>query len=222
MKRNDQPLAAGAVHARVAIELFIFVIALAVAVWSARFVKRSAPLPLVAIGTSAQAAERSVTTIEPSDVVITPETTKQPEAVVVEEHQVEPVPVGTVRYFDGRPMRVAKTLWMKVTAYSPDARSCGIFADGNTATLHSVWTNGMNLAAADTRILPFGSVITVPGYAGDNPIPVLDRGGAIKGHDIDLLMPTHEMARKWGVKMLPVTVWEYADGKPAPNPRKLR
>jgi len=127
-----------------------------------------------------------------------------------------------IRWFNGRPVRPVRTLQMKVTAYSPDHRSCGVFADGKTATLHSVWTNGGALVAADTRILPFGSLITVPGYDGGRIVPVLDRGGAIKGHRLDVLYPTHRRARQWGVQDLPVVVWEYADGAPADNPRKLR
>ncbi len=127
-----------------------------------------------------------------------------------------------IRWFNGRPVRPARTMWMTVTAYSPDERSCGKWADGITASLHSVWTNGMQLVAADTRILPMGSMITVPGYAGGEIVPVLDRGGAIKGHRLDVLYPTHEIARKWGVKRLKVTVWEYADGKGAENWRKIR
>jgi 3D (Asp-Asp-Asp) domain-containing protein len=126
----------------------------------------------------------------------------------------------TMRWFDGRPVRPARTIWMTVTAYSPDARSCGKYADGKTATLHSVWANGMKLVAADTRILPYGSMVSVPGYDSERIVPVLDCGGAIKGHRLDLLMPTHGMARAWGVKRLPVVVWEYADGKPATDPRK--
>ena len=113
--------------------------------------------------------------------------------------------------FNGRPIRPAKTLTMKVTAYSPDERSCGIHADGVTASGYSVWTNGMKLVAADTRMLPFGSIISVPGYHGGKPVPVLDRGGKIKGHRLDVLYPTHEIARQWGVQTLRVTVWEYAD-----------
>lgn len=126
------------------------------------------------------------------------------------------------RWFDGRPIRPVRRIMMKVTAYSPDHRSCGIFADGMTATLHSVQTNGGKLVAADTRLLPFGSMLTIPGYANNEVVPVLDRGGAIKGHRLDLLYPTHAQARQWGVKMVPVTVWAYADGEPAPNPRRLR
>ena len=130
-------------------------------------------------------------------------------------------PAGT-RFFDGRPVRPARTIYMTVTAYSPDERSCGVHADGQTATLHSVFTNNMRLVAADTRILPFGSMVSIPGYDRGRVVPVLDRGGAIKGHRLDLLFPTHEEARRWGVKRVPVIVWEYADGKPAPDPRKRR
>ena len=114
--------------------------------------------------------------------------------------------------FNGRAIRPVKTLRMKVTAYSPDQRSCGRFADGVTASGYSVWTNGMRLVAADTRILEFGSLVSVPGYDGGRPAPVLDRGGKIKGRRLDVLYPTHEIARRWGVRTLDVTIWQYADG----------
>lgn len=128
----------------------------------------------------------------------------------------------TIRWFNGRPVRPAKVIRMVVTAYSPDARSCDSSADGITATLHSVETNGFALVAADPRLLKYGSLLTVPGYDKDRIVPVLDCGGKIKGKRLDVLYPTHAQARKWGKKSLDVTVWEYADGLPAPNPRKLR
>jgi 3D (Asp-Asp-Asp) domain-containing protein len=127
-----------------------------------------------------------------------------------------------VRWFDGRPIRPAKQMWMNVSGYSPDERSCGDSADGKTATLHSVYTNGMKLVAADTKVLPFGSLVSVTGYDDGHVVPVLDRGGAIKGNKLDLLFPTDEAARQWGRKKILVTVWEYADGKPAGDPRKAR
>lgn len=117
-----------------------------------------------------------------------------------------------IRYFNGRAVRPAKTYWMTVTGYSPDERSCGKWADGITASNKSVWTNAMQLVAADTRILPFGSLLTIEGYADDKIVPVEDRGGAIKGMRLDLLYPTHEEALQWGVQRLPVTVWEYVEG----------
>ncbi len=113
--------------------------------------------------------------------------------------------------FDGRPLRRVRQISMLTTAYSPDHRSCGKWADGMTASGYSVWTNGMKLVAADTRLLPFGTIVTIPGYNGGRPVPVLDRGGKIKGNRLDLLYPTHEIARQWGAQRLTVDVWEYAD-----------
>ncbi len=121
-----------------------------------------------------------------------------------------------IRWFNNRPVRPVRTMTMIVTGYSPDERSCGASADGITASGYSVWTNGMKLVAADTRVLPFGSLVSVPGYGEDGEIvPVLDRGGKIKGNRLDVLFPTHEMAMQWGVRTLDVVVWEYADGLPA-------
>lgn len=124
---------------------------------------------------------------------------------------VVPAKAPPVVMYDGRPVRVARTIRMEVTAYSPDARSCGKFADGITASGYSVWTNGMKLVAADTRVLPFNTLVSIPGYNNGRPVPVLDRGGAIKGNKLDLLYPTHEQALQFGRKHLTVTVWEYAD-----------
>ena len=126
------------------------------------------------------------------------------------------------RWFNGRPVRPARQYWMTVTGYSPDSRSCGDSADGLTATLHSVHTNNMKLVAADTSLLPYGSLVSVNGYDDNAVVPVLDCGSAIKGRRLDLLFPTHEEARQWGRQRILVTVWEYADGKPAENVRKMR
>jgi len=115
------------------------------------------------------------------------------------------------RYFNGRRIRPARTMTMVTTAYSPDERSCGPDANGTTASGLSVWTNGMKMVAADTRILPFGTLVSIPGYYDGQPVPVLDRGGAIKGNRLDLLYPTHERAMQWGKKRQTVTIWEYVD-----------
>lgn len=116
--------------------------------------------------------------------------------------------------YNGRPVRTVGILRMKVTAYSPDFRSCGASADGITASGYSVLTNGGCMVAADPAILPLGSLVSVPGYDGGAVVPVLDTGGAIKGHRLDVLYPTHELAMRWGVQEVDVQVWEYADGLP--------
>ena len=56
-------------------------------------------------------------------------------------------------------------------------------------------------------MLPFGSLIRIPGYH-DISVPVIDRGGAIKGNKIDVYFPTHDEALEWGRQWLLVTVVE--------------
>lgn len=202
---------------------------IALVMGSAVWTKRAGSLPaLVGFDRSAL----------PVQVATAPEADPTPTAAIAEAasdpaSQIEVVGVEEItesspewdlstRWFDGRPVRPGRVLLMKVTGYSPDGRSCGEFADGQTATLHSVWTNAMRLVAADPKVLPYGTMITVPGYADEEIVPVLDCGGAIKGARLDLLFPTHEVALKWGVQTVRVVVWEYADGQPAPNPRRVR
>jgi 3D (Asp-Asp-Asp) domain-containing protein len=151
--------------------------------------------------------------------------TLAPRATVEEFHED-----ASMRWFDARPVRRDRVVWMLVTAYSPDERSCEGSADGLTATLHCVTTNASLLVAADPKVFPYGTPLSIPGYglgvgsAPDEPaiVPVLDCGGAIKGYRLDLLFPTHEEAIAWGTRVVPVTVWAYADGRPRPNPRHLR
>jgi 3D (Asp-Asp-Asp) domain-containing protein len=134
----------------------------------------------------------------------------------------EPAIDPETRWFNGRPVRPVRKIWMTITAYSPDEASCGDSADGITATLHDVTTNASRLVAADPRILKYGSLLSIQGYDDGLIVPVLDCGGKIKGHRLDVLFPTHEQARAWGVRRMQVTLWGYADGKPADDPRKLR
>lgn len=197
--------------ARLVLEIGLFVAALLVAAESAVWFKQNgAKAPTLAVVTTTQIEPAPVVTDAPA---VMPSPAPAPVAAVVEAPEAEELvlhPEGT-RFFDGRPLRAAKTIMMTVTAYSPDWRSCGDSADGITASQKSVYTNGGKMVAADTRVLPMNSMITVPGYSSDEVVPVLDRGGAIKGKRLDVLFPTHEAARKWGVRRIPVTVWEFAD-----------
>lgn len=61
--------------------------------------------------------------------------------------------------------------------------------------------------AADPRRFDFGTKLEIPGYG---PGVVEDVGGAIKGDHLDLWFPTHEEARRWGRRTLPVRV--FTDG----------
>ncbi len=189
-------------------------------VWRNRFLKVAAGIAVVlsTAGSAIAVKELGSLIAEPAISVTTSDG-----GTVLSTNEARGAAQGLeARWFNGRRARVARTMMMKVTAYSPDARSCGDSADGLTATMHHVSTNGGALVAADTTVLPYGSMLSVPGYDEGRIVPVLDCGGAIKGDHIDVLFPTHEEAMEWGVKMLPVTVWEYADGLPAEDVRSER
>ncbi len=111
--------------------------------------------------------------------------------------------------YRGRALQVKTTRWMTVTAYCPRACCCGK-SDGITASGQHVSRHDMKLVAGPPD-MRFGTIVSVPGYHHQTPVPVLDRGGKIKGDRLDLLMPTHAQAKKWGVKRLKVTIWEFAE-----------
>jgi 3D (Asp-Asp-Asp) domain-containing protein len=178
---------------------------------------RSAPLLMSVLDTDSQALARSQSHVESRELLVpvtAPEVQPANNDVVIVEAAVEVEEDESIRWFNGRSIKPVRTMRMLVTAYSPDARSCGDQADGITASGYSVWTNGGRMVAADTTILPFGSLVSVPGYGEDEIVPVLDRGGEIKGNRLDVLYSTHDIAKRWGAQRLDVTIWEYADDKP--------
>lgn len=89
---------------------------------------------------------------------------------------------------------------MKVvaTGYTPYDEGCtGITASGKVAKF--------GMIAADTKVLPFGTKIYVPGYGYG---VVEDRGGAIKGNRIDLCYENLQDALNWGVKNMMIYILE--------------
>ncbi len=117
----------------------------------------------------------------------------------------------SVPRFNGMVARPVRTMRMLVTAYCPCRKCCGKHADGKTASGYSVWVNGGKMVAADTRVLPFGTLVSVPGYHGGEIVPVLDRGGKIKGRRLDLLFPTHAQAKRFGKRWVDVRVYEIVE-----------
>ncbi|MDB5171661.1 MAG: hypothetical protein JWO87_2217 [Phycisphaerales bacterium] len=97
---------------------------------------------------------------------------------------------------------------MQVTAYCACKKCCGPGAKGITASGRHISYNSGHFVAADTKVFGFGTRIQIPGYADGKAVEVIDRGGAIKGHHIDLFMPTHQQAAAWGNKWMQVTIVE--------------
>lgn len=83
------------------------------------------------------------------------------------------------------------------TGYCPCEKCCGKFADGMTSIGRSVELYPYGIAA-DPSVIPYGTVVEVPGYGR---VEVDDTGAAMKkskGIRIDLRFETHERALKWG------------------------
>lgn len=95
-----------------------------------------------------------------------------------------------------------KELW-RITAYCPKSCCCQDYADGITASGHKI-RKGDKFCAAPPEI-PFGTMLNIPGYG---TVPVLDRGGAIKGRRLDVFFDDangisgHQRALNWGVQYL--------------------
>ena len=118
-----------------------------------------------------------------------------------------PRPAADIQFYRGQKYRFVKTLSLRVSAYAPDPRCCYPFDGTTTASGLPTTTNGGNLVAADTAVIPLHSLVIVPGYARGAAVPVLDRGAAIKGHRLDVLLPTFEKAKTWGMRTLSVKIY---------------
>ena len=89
-----------------------------------------------------------------------------------------------------------------VTAYCKGECCCGEYADGITASGWKI--NKGDLFCAADKMIPFLKVLDIEGYGA---VPVLDRGGAIKGNKIDVFFWTHEEALEWGVQEIEIFCW---------------
>ena len=96
----------------------------------------------------------------------------------------------------------------RVTAYCPCRKCCGVWSgDGKTASGRSIRYNGGRFVAADTSVLPFLTKVSVPGYAGGRPVPVIDRGRKVRGRHIDLFFRSHRQAKQWGSRKMWITIY---------------
>ncbi|MDQ0200803.1 3D domain-containing protein [Neobacillus ginsengisoli] len=89
-------------------------------------------------------------------------------------------------------------MYVTATSYSPES-------SGDITTLgYNIKQNpNMKLIAVDPSVIPLGKKVWVEGYgvavAGDT-------GGAIKGHIIDVLMPTSAQSLAWGRKTVKIVI----------------
>jgi len=105
--------------------------------------------------------------------------------------------------------RKERTLTVEVTAYCPCARCCDKMT-GETSTQSNAWKPGV---AAFPGALPYGTLVSVPGYERAEWAVIDDTGGAMKKAWknkgkilLDIRMVYHWQARQWGRKTLTVGV----------------
>jgi 3D (Asp-Asp-Asp) domain-containing protein len=113
---------------------------------------------------------------------------------------------GVIELYHHYPERSEKpvtTKLMRVTAYCAGSCCCGKYADGITASGKPA--KGFLVAAPPD--IPFGTLLSIEGYAEGLPVPVYDRGGAIKGDRLDVLCDTHQEALEWGVRNINVVFY---------------
>lgn len=152
---------------------------------------------------------------EPPTVADTEETPSEPATPNVPATPVKPMekpkvaakPAKEIRYYNGKKYEYVRTLRMRVTAYAPDYRCTKPYPGTHTASGLSVKTNGGRLVATDPGVVPTHWLVAVPGYAGGQPVPALDTGGRIKGHCVDVLLPSFDQAQDWGAQLLEVKVY---------------
>jgi resuscitation-promoting factor RpfB len=77
----------------------------------------------------------------------------------------------------------------------------GITATGVRALAGSGSDRAPHLVAVDPKVIPLGSRLYIDGYGFAIAV---DTGSSIKGNRIDLLLPTHEAARRFGRRTLRV------------------
>ncbi|WP_304442107.1 LysM peptidoglycan-binding and 3D domain-containing protein [Psychrobacillus sp. OK032] len=138
----------------------------------------------VSVDTVHKKPDRKVATV--SSPIVTPP------PVVVPEVKEEKVEVAEEQ--------VVNELLVTATAYTAYCTGCS----GTTAYGIDLRSNpNQKVIAVDPRIIPLGTKVWVEGYgeaiAGDT-------GGAIKGHKIDVFIPSYDSAMEWGVKKVKLKV----------------
>jgi len=170
------------------------------------------------LGQTASPESRDVIQLPPKTEVKTVTASTAPQLAVVDRPKVVlapsiPLPpvipvravaAPTVKVKPARP--ATRTIRMLVTAYCACRKCCGKFSDGMTASGKNIYTNRSMFVAADTRLLKFGTMLSIPGYYGGRAVPVLDRGSKIRGRRLDVFFRSHSRARKWGKQYLDVKV----------------
>ena len=141
-------------------------------------------------------AASTAPTAEPSEsVTVTPMVSETPAATTEPTEKV--TSLGT----------------FKLTAYCPCEKCCGKWgkdrptdSEGNllVKTASGEYAKEGVTIAADTSVLPFGTIVLIDGHE----YIVQDRGGAMDGNKLDIYFESHEEALQFGVQYKEIFIIE--------------
>lgn len=90
-----------------------------------------------------------------------------------------------------------QTFYMETSAYTSKCNGCTGITSSGFDIRNTIYYKGYRVIAADTNVLPFGTLVEIEGIG---KAVVLDRGGAIKGNKIDILVNNKNEAYSYGRK----------------------
>lgn len=101
----------------------------------------------------------------------------------------------------------------EATYYGMDCAGCtGITASGLDVSGGQTAYNGMTILAADTSVLPLHTKVRITNPDGSSYVGIVkDRGGAIKGRRLDVLVRSESESSGYGRHNVTVEVIEYGD-----------
>lgn len=106
----------------------------------------------------------------------------------------------TLKVANGQIIRYTKLMVMDASAYTPGPESCGIYADGYTATGKKA---GYGVVAVDPKVIRLGTKLYIEGYGFAE---AADVGSAIKRNRIDLCYETVKEALLFGRRKMKVYI----------------
>ena len=121
--------------------------------------------------------------------------------------QPSDVPVRVETELGPPPPEIKKPNTLNAPSIAPQLFTATAYAlRGRTSSGQMV---ARGLIAADGRVLPLGTRVRLEAGAYSGEYVVADRGGAVRGHRIDIWMPSNGEARRFGRRAVKLTILNY-------------
>lgn len=95
---------------------------------------------------------------------------------------------------------------MNATAYTSNCVGCSGFTYSQYDVRNTIYYKGYRIIATDNNVIPLYSIVEIEARNDKFKAIVLDRGGAIKGNRIDLLVSSKSEAYTFGRQEVKVTI----------------